>query len=240
MIATEMNSNEIISNGEKFIRTNYNGISVIIDSNGYYNASKICSDNKTQFTNISRNKYWIDYLSKISSLLRIEDRELIINKLNINGYSKEVQGVYIHPKLVNYLCIHVNLDYAILVGEIMDIMNERIHINNSNLENEIDKLKKEIKKLNKLAVPEGTNTKLLRILKIRDNKYKITADSYRSDKSFEKNGFKVIHKFILASSMNVRQVLRESGQVKKLKFTNYEELCKYIREKFEIILDKKI
>lgn len=240
MIATEMNSNEIISNGEKFIRTDYNGIYVIIDSNGYYNASKICSDNKTQFTNISRNKYWIDYLSKISSLLRIEDRELIINKLNINGYSKEVQGVYIHPKLVNYLCIHVNLDYAILVGEIMDLMNERIHINNSNLENEIDKLKKEIKKLNKLAVPEGTNTKLLRILKIRDNKYKITADSYRSDKAFEKNGFKVIHKFILASSMNVRQVLRESGQVKKLKFTNYEELCKYIREKFEIILDKKI
>lgn len=240
MLATEMNSNEIISNGEKFIRTDYNGISVIIDSNGYYNASKICSDNKTQFTNISRNKYWIDYLSKISSLLRIEDRELIINKLNINGYSKEVQGVYIHPKLVNYLCIHVNLDYAILVGEIMDLMKERIHINNSNLENEIDKLKKEIKKLNKLAVPEGTNTKLLRILKIRDNKYKITADSYRSDKSFEKNGFKVIHKFILASSMNVRQVLRESGQVKKLKFTNYEELCKYIREKFEVILDKKI
>ena len=130
------------------------------------------------------------------------------------------------------------MEYAVKVSEIMDLMNERIHINNSNLENEIEKLKKENEKLEKLAVPEGTNTKLLRILKIRDNKYKITADSYRSDKSFEKNGFKVIHKFILASSMNVRQVLRESGQIKKLKFTNYEEICKYIRDKFVVLSDE--
>lgn len=230
MLATEMNSNEIISNGEKFIRTNYNGISVIIDSNGYYNASKICSDNKTQFSFITRNNYWNEYLSKLMGVCEIAETELIKEKLK---YSNDVKGYYIHPKLVNWLCIHVNLEYAIKVSEIMDLMNKKIHTNNSSLEDEIKKLKK-------LAVPEGTNTKLLRILKIRDNKYKITADSYRSDKSFEKNGFKVIHKFILASSMNVRQVLRESGQVKKLKFTNYEELCKYIREKFEVILDKKI
>ena len=239
MLSTEMNSNEIISNGEKFIRTDYNGISVIIDSKGYYNASKICSDNKTRFLNISRNNYWTDYLSIISLLLKIEQQELIVEKLHNNGFSIDVQGVYIHPKLVNYLCIHVNLEYAVKVSEIMDLMNERIHINNSNLEEEIEKLKKENEKLEKLAVPEGTNTKLLRILKIRDNKYKITADSYRSDKSFEKNGFKVIHKFILASSMNVRQVLRESGQIKKLKFTNYEEICKYIRDKFVVLSDEK-
>lgn len=230
MIATEMNSNEIISNGEKFIRTNYNGISVIIDSNGYYNASKICSDNKKRFGNITQNDYWKDYLNDLSRLLEIQHTQLVVKK---SDFSNDVKGYYIHPKLVNFLCFHVNNPYAIKVSEIMDLMNKKIHINNSSLEDEIKKLKK-------LAVPEGTNTKLLRILKIRDNKYKITADSYRSDKSFEKNGFKVIHKFVLASSMNVRQVLRESGQVKKLKFTNYEELCKYIREKFEVILDKKI
>ena len=236
MLPTEMNSNKIISNGEKFIRTDYNGISVIIDSNGYYNASKICSDNKTQFSFITRNNYWNEYLSKLMGVCEIAETELIKEKLK---YSNDVKGYYIHPKLVNWLCIHVNLEYSIKVSEIMDLMNERIHINNSNLENEIDKLKKENEKLEKLAVPEGTNTKLLRILKIRDNKYKITADSYRSNKSFEKNGFKVIHKFILASSMNVRQVLRESGQVKKLKFTNYEDLCEYIRDKFVVLSDEK-
>ena len=225
-----MLANEIISNGEKFIRTNYNGISVIIDSNGYYNASKICKDNKKLFKDITRNNYWNEYLSKLMGVCEIAETELIKEKLK---YSNDVKGYYIHPKLVNWLCMHLDYKYAIKVSEIMDLMNKKIHTNNSSLE-------EEIKKLKKLAVPEGTNTKLLRILKIRDNKYKITADSYRSDKSFEKNGFKVIHKFVLASSMNVRQVLRESGQVKKLKFTNYEELCKYIREKFEVILDKKI
>ena len=203
-----MLANEIISNGEKFIRTNYNGISVIIDSNGYYNASKICSDNKKRFGNITQNDYWKDYLNDLSRLLEIQHTQLVVKKSN---FSNDVKGVYIHPKLVNWLCMHLDYKYAIKVSEIMDLMNKKIHINNSSLEDEIKKLKK-------LAVPEGTNTKLLRILKIRDNKYKITADSYRSDKSFEKNGFKVIHKFVLASSMNVRQVLRESGQVKKLKF----------------------
>ena len=236
MLSTEMNSNEIISNGEKFIRTDYNGISVIIDSKGYYNASKICKDNKKRFNDISKHNYWNEYLELIRGLRDFSQTQLVVEKLD---FPNDVKGTYIHPKLVNWLCEHVNLEYAVKVSEIMDLMNERIHINNSNLENEIDKLKKENEKLEKLAVPEGTNTKLLRILKIRDNKYKITADSYRSDKAFEKNGFKVIHKFILASSMNVRQVLRESGQVKKLKFTNYEDLCKYIRDKFVVLSDEK-
>ena len=126
-----METSQIVSNGETFTKTNYNGISVLIDSNGYYNASKICKDNKTQYTNISRNKYWIEFLNRISRLLNFEDTQLSVEKLE---FSNDVKGVYIHPKLVNWLCEHVNLDYAILVGEIMDLMNERIHINNSNLE----------------------------------------------------------------------------------------------------------
>ena len=236
MLSTEMNSNEIISNGEKFIRTNYNGISVIIDSNGFYNASKICKDNKKRFKDISRNNYWIEYLDEISGGGDFSHTQFVVEKLE---FSNDVKGYYIHPLLVNWLCVHLNYKYAIKVSKIMNLLNERIHINNSSLDKEIEKLKKENEKLEKLAVPEGTNTKLLRILKIRDNKYKITADSYRSDKAFEKNGFKVIHKFILASSMNVRQVLRESGQIKKLKFTNYEDLCKYIRDKFVVLSDEK-
>ena len=31
-----MKSNQTVSNGEKFTKTDYNGISVIIDSNGYF------------------------------------------------------------------------------------------------------------------------------------------------------------------------------------------------------------
>ena len=169
-----MNSQEIISNGETFKLTTYNGISVMIDLNGFYNASKICSDNQKRFNDISGSKYWNEYLDEISSVLKIENRELIVNKLNTDGYSKEVQGIYIHPKLVNYLCIHVNYKYAILVGEIMDLYNQKILENNSTLENEIKDLKE-------LAVPKKTNNKKLRIMKIEDNLYKISGDSSRSD-----------------------------------------------------------
>lgn len=229
-----MEINQIVSNGETFTKTNYNGISVIVDSNGYYNASKICSDNKTQYTNISRNNYWTEYLNRISYLLKIEEVELIKEKLK---FSKEVRGIYIHPKLVNYLCIHVNLDYAILVGEIMDLMNERIHINDSNLEEEIEKLKKENIKLKKLAVPEGTNNKLLRILKISDNSYKITADSHRSDNYFKNKGYEIINKFILPASMNVRDVLKINKIIESdLTFENYENCCKFINDNFENLI----
>ena len=31
-----METNQIVSNGEKFTKTDYNGISVINDSNGYF------------------------------------------------------------------------------------------------------------------------------------------------------------------------------------------------------------
>lgn len=233
-----METNQIVSNGETFTKTNYNGISVLIDSNGYYNASKICSDNKTQYTNISRNKYWIEYLNRISLLLKIEEQELFKNKLHINGFSIDVQGVYIHPKLVNYLCIHVNLDYAILVGEIMDLMNERIHLNNSNLEEEIEKLKKENEDLKKRAVPKGTNNKLLRILKLNDNNFKITADSHRSDKYFKNKGYEILDKFVLPASMNVRDVLKKKGIIKSdLRFKNYENCYKFINDNFEILID---
>ena len=88
----------------------------------------------------------------ITSVLCLEDRDLTIDRLNTNGYSREVQGVYIHPKLVNYLCIHVDIDYAIKVGEIMDLINERIHLQmitieeeKQELQEEVDKLKQELK-----------------------------------------------------------------------------------------------
>lgn len=232
-----MKSNQIVSNGETFTKTDYNGISVIIDSNGYYNASKICKDNKTQYTNISRNKYWTEYLNRISYLLNFEEVDLIKEKLK---FSKEVRGIYIHPKLVNWLCEHVNLDYAILVGEIMDLMNERIHINNSNLEEEIEKLKKENEELKKRAVPEGTNNKLLRILKLDNNNFKITADSHRSDKYFKNKGYEILDKFILPASMNVRDVLKKKGIIKSdLRFQNYENCYKFINDNFENLIHEE-
>ena len=220
-----MNSQEIISNGETFKLTTYNGISVIIDSNGFYNASKICSDNQKRFKDISRNNYWIEYLDEISGVGDFSHTQLIVEKLD---FSNDVKGIYIHPKLVNYLCIHVNLDYAILVGEIMDLYNQKILENNSTLENEIKDLKE-------LAVPKKTNNKKLRIMKIEDNLYKISGDSSRSD---NKLPYPVIKTYVFASSMNVRQKIIRDKVVKNFKFTDLEAFDNYIKSNFTILYEK--
>ena len=220
-----MNSQEIISNGETFKLTTYNGISVMIDLNGFYNASKICKDNGTKFLNITRNKYWSDYLDEISGVLNFETTQLIVEKLE---FSNDVKGIYIHPKLVNYLCMHVNYKYAILVGEIMDLYNQKILENNSTLENEIKDLKE-------LAVPKKTNNKKLRIMKIEDNLYKISGDSSRSD---NKLPYPVIKTYVFASSMNVRQKIIRDKVVKNFKFTDLEAFDTYIKSNFTILYEK--
>ena len=139
-----MNSNHIEYRGEIFTVTDYNGISVIMDEDGYYNASKICSDNDTQFSNITANKYWVSYIDMLQRLLDFQETPLTKDRLTL---SNEVKGVYIHPKLVNFLCIHVDIEYAIKVGEIMDAINERIHLKCSSLEDELDSLHDENDKL---------------------------------------------------------------------------------------------
>ena len=142
-MSMDMNSSMIESNGKTFTRTDYNGISVLVDEDGFYNASKICKDNGTKLANITRNQYWKDYIKVLSSRLTNEPRDLSINRLNTDGYSREVQGVYVHPKLVNWLCMHLDYMYAIKVGEIMDLINERLHLLNTSLQEEIDTLKQE-------------------------------------------------------------------------------------------------
>ena len=164
-----MSSQDILSNGEIFKLTTYNGISVLIDSNGYFNASKICKDSGTKFKDISKYKYWTDYLDEY--LDEFADTQLIIKKLE---FSNDVKGVYIHPGLVNWLCMHLNYKYAIKVSKIMNILNEKTHENNSNLEDEIEKLKT-------LAVPEKTNNKKLRMERDWDGKLETEMRYWRAE-----------------------------------------------------------
>ena len=243
MMAEDMKDCMIESNGMVFTRTDYNGISVLVDEQGYYNASKICSDNGTQFSNITRYQYWSEYIKRLSSLLCLEDRDLSINRLNTDGYSREVQGVYIHPKLVNWLCMHLDMDYAIKVSEIMDLINERIHIQMISLEEEIQNLQEENKQLKKevdefksRAVPKGTNRKLLRIIQHADGYYQLIADQSISDKKLKENGCKIIKHFIFPSAMHVRQVASDldKERIKMMKF----KPCTY-REVYEVITSEQ-
>ena len=67
-----MNSNHIECKGEIFTVTDYNGIRVIMDEEGYYNASKICADNDMKYRDIARNQYWSDYIDELTRGGRID------------------------------------------------------------------------------------------------------------------------------------------------------------------------
>ena len=232
----EMNSNVITYNGEVFTRTDYNDISVLVDQDGYYNGSKICKDNGTKFGNISRNQYWSDYIDELRGWINSEPAPLVKDKTTLPN---EIRGYYIHPKLVNFLCFNVNYKYAIKVSEIMDLVNERIHLKCSSLEEEIHsireknkKLKEDNDRLNKLAVPDETNNRLLRVLQIGDNRYKVSADSYR-----KKFAYPIVKTFILASSMHIRKELSEDGIIDRLKFNDLESFCSYIRNNYVVLAE---
>ena len=175
-MSMDISSNMIDYNEETFTRTDYNGISVLVDSNGYYSASKICKDNKKRLYDWLRNDRTQALLKAYSDRLDIPikstDPDASSSNLDITGQSTEAgypvsgknslflmykrttggddvqlsnefQGWWIHPKLVHHLAEWANLEYAIKVGEIMDLINERLHLLNTSLQEEIDTLKQE-------------------------------------------------------------------------------------------------
>ena len=173
-----MQSRVIKCNNEEFIETTYNEISVIVDSNGYYQASKICKDNKKKFYDWKR-------LDRTQELLKIYSKRLklsierssgnsrdfkttyLINK-RLENYTPELQGNYIHPKLVHHLCEWCNLEYAIIVGEIMDSINEQTHLRNITLKTFNEELKQENENLKQEI--KGLNNKINLQLSIINNK----------------------------------------------------------------------
>ncbi len=134
----ESSSNVVVSNGITFTKTTYNDISVIVDDDGYYNASRICKDNGTKYSYISRNQYWIDYIAELEGGCDSSPTHLVTDR---TAFANDVKGMYIHPLLVNWLCMHLDYKYAIKVSMIMNLINERIQIKCSSLEDQITRLK---------------------------------------------------------------------------------------------------
>ena len=180
---------------ETFTETTYMEISVIVDSNGYYQASKICKDNNKEFKYWKRLERTVEILNKYSELLKfpIEGRGEDFTRRPIrcllykrSGKYHQFQGWYIHFKLVNDLCMWCDIDYAIKVNEIIDMYNEELHLRNITLEdkmkemnNELEKYRNEIQNkdntikalstiINDKSVKTNIDTRKLRIYDIKE------------------------------------------------------------------------
>ena len=110
------------NNGETFTRGTYNGISILIrDKDGYINASKLGNNWKPSrhFIQSERFKQICQYWTKRN---QSKSPQYTLNEAP-NGY----RGVYIHPDLIHFVAEWVDIEYAFIVSDIMNSINEKLH-----------------------------------------------------------------------------------------------------------------
>jgi hypothetical protein len=83
-----------VENHEEFEFTTYNDITVIVHvESGFYNAGKICSDNKKRFSDLSRNQSYVGYIESIN---RLTQKSGSYDSFELNeGFTNKVRGTYV-------------------------------------------------------------------------------------------------------------------------------------------------
>ncbi|KAK8881878.1 hypothetical protein M9Y10_044514 [Tritrichomonas musculus] len=105
----------------------YNGVEIIINTiDGYVNASQMCSSNNKQWRHYKNTKSW---KSVKNAFERRYSEGGIIRPPSyfLEKVAPKYQGEYIHPKLVHFVAEYCSVDYAFIVAEIMDSINDKVH-----------------------------------------------------------------------------------------------------------------
>jgi hypothetical protein len=126
---------------DTFTTGTFNGISEIQrDKDGFINATAMCKQFGKRFRKIFENHAWQAYLDEFKTEYGVRRNlgEPIYELLK--GYSNELRGTYVHPKLINYIAIWASPKYAIHVGMIMDTINEISYATGQTFEETKDKL----------------------------------------------------------------------------------------------------
>ena len=212
-----------VENDEEFDFTTYNDITVIIHvKSGYYNATKICKDNGKLFTNLNRNQ---GYQNKISRIEGVIQKRITYDLCDFVIYNKnptfelrekftgKVTGTYVHPLLVNYVCMWANEEYALKVDMIMNIINKELHLRNMKLD---EKIKEMDDKVKDLCLPINRSKKgYIYVTKHEFNgnvKYRITCK--KVPKVNKKN---VVKEYSFTNADDVRKILKVNvGKLNKV------------------------
>lgn len=105
----------------------YNGISIIINKDdGYVNASQMCSSNGKAWRNYKNTKSWKQVKNAFKRLFS-EGASNHAPSYYLEKVAPKYQGEYIHPKLVHFVAEYCSVDYAFMVAEIMDSVNDKVH-----------------------------------------------------------------------------------------------------------------
>ena len=162
--SSQIREEEFELNGKKFYRTSFFDISCIRCENGYYNFTKIAQDNgKRDIYEITRYKYWKEYIDEFKKKYRIEiktmkitstkyqtvnsrsgefmditDEKLSFTIRNQEGNRACLNGVYMPKLLLHFFCEHVNKAYAMDIMDLIDLIEEETRLRNITLEQKIE------------------------------------------------------------------------------------------------------
>lgn len=128
-----MNPSEVIEcRGERFIKTTWNGISVLKhEATGYYNMSSACHEYTKRINDWRRNKKTIELLEIASEVLHLPievsdagfPASALIFRFELSGNElaryADLQGYYIHPDLFHSFAEWISPEYGFKVSELM-------------------------------------------------------------------------------------------------------------------------
>ncbi len=145
MQVNPMNSEEFEVNGRIFIRSTYLDISVLIDKEtGYYYAQKICDDNDKRLENLLQNNDYELMKQAVSATTGIPVVEL---EITFDGMPNGYRSKWVHKLLVNYIAQWANKEYAVKIAMLLNLIDERLKLENRTLQQEIDSERRLVEQL---------------------------------------------------------------------------------------------
>ena len=220
---------KILYKNETFTFSTYNGFKIIIrDSDGYINASDVVKQiNKKeksakQIKTMFKSVQYQDFENNLKTILPGKNLKYILNEVPI-----QLRGSYVHPKIINFVCFWCSPTYALLVGEIMDSINEQ---NTTVMNKLIQDLQDENNKLKSQVVPDigdqHENSKYIFIDQIDEDTFKLIYDQKQIKNQHYKT-FEVLASANVAKN-TILKGLYTNGQSRTFKKENLNKVIEII------------
>ena len=135
-----MKTKEIEVNSRVFVKTSYLDIEVLVDKEtGYYYAQKICDDNGKRLEHLLENN---DYKLMKQAVTSTTGIPVVDLEITFPGMPVGYRSKCVHPLLVNYIAEWANKAYAVKVAQLMNVLTERLKLENRTLHDEIESEKR--------------------------------------------------------------------------------------------------
>jgi hypothetical protein len=140
-------------NKESFTLSSYHGIEIMIrDADGFVNATKIVVNfnkmehKRRQLYTFFKSQEYAELEEELRKNITYQNFGSLYYDLE-SGYSKQVSGRYVHPDLIHHIAHWTSPKYAVKVGNIMKLLNQREQITKETLDDYTQSLRNELEQL---------------------------------------------------------------------------------------------